>query len=38
MEESNGDVLVLGEAQNIHEVLHNLAELLHFEASVLRVK
>jgi hypothetical protein len=34
----NGDVLVLGEAQSTHEVLHNLAELFHFEASILRVK
>jgi len=35
---ANGDVLVLGEAESIHEVLHNALELLRIQTSILGMK
>jgi hypothetical protein len=35
---AHGDVLVLGKPQRIHKPVHNLLELLSFEAPILGVK
>ena len=35
---TDGDVLVLGKPQRIHKSVHNLLELLSFEAPILGMK